>query len=236
MTDNTKYEVTQAATKISNTLAFYQSVIKSGEAWSGTCEAEYSAAQDALSRLTSQPAQSDLVEAVVLRGVGKRTGDGFKDTTTKGEIVFVWNAELQPPYAPGQYPRIGCEGWSASTEQYDFGPATAEDVPAIRSLFTPTATQPDRESVLREVKARLNQAYDGEPGYFRARINSLKTWVERNLTHPTTDTQSDAVREAYQRGMERAAELADEWTNDLSHADTPAAAIRNEAADTGGEA
>ena len=58
-------------------------------------------------------------------------GDGFKDTTREGEIVFVWNVEKEPPYAPGQYPRIGNEVWSASVNQYNFMPATASDLPAI---------------------------------------------------------------------------------------------------------
>ncbi|WP_407304025.1 hypothetical protein [Acinetobacter sp.] len=33
-----------------------------------------------------------------------------------------------PPYKAGQYPRIGYFGWSASTEQYDFTPATEEEI------------------------------------------------------------------------------------------------------------
>jgi hypothetical protein len=67
----------------------------------------------------------------ILRGVGKIDGDGWKDTTFTGEVVFVWNDEMPPPYAPGQYPRVGKEGWSASTRQYDFTPATADDARAI---------------------------------------------------------------------------------------------------------
>jgi len=87
MTDNTKYEVTQAGTKISNTLAFYQSVIKSGEAWSSTCETEYSAARDALARLTSQPAQSDLVEALEARAFAYATGSYEFDSPLKLEKI-----------------------------------------------------------------------------------------------------------------------------------------------------
>lgn len=64
---------------------------------------------------------------IVLKGIGKITGDGWKDTTTVGEVVFVWNTELPTPYSPGQYPRIGYTTWSASTEQYDFSPATIEE-------------------------------------------------------------------------------------------------------------
>ncbi|WP_042886368.1 hypothetical protein [Cupriavidus necator] len=56
----------------------------------------------------------------ILKGVGKINGDGWKDTTRIGEIVYVWDLELPKPYMPGQYPRIGNEIWSASTRQYDF--------------------------------------------------------------------------------------------------------------------
>jgi hypothetical protein len=66
--------------------------------------------------------------AQILKGIGKINGDGWKDVTRKGEVVFVWNTELPGPYAPGQFPRIGNRcGWSASTAQYDFVPASAEE-------------------------------------------------------------------------------------------------------------
>lgn len=83
-----------------------------------------------------RPQPSGETREAVLKGVGKVNGDGWKDTTTEGEIVFVWNAEKPTPYAPGQYPRVGNEGWSASTSQYDFTPATADDVPAILALLS----------------------------------------------------------------------------------------------------
>lgn len=79
--------------------------------------------------------QSARDDAAILRGVGKINGDGWKDKTKIGEVVYVWNAPLEPPYAAGQYPRIGCELWSASIEQYDFTPAGAEDVAGIRAAF-----------------------------------------------------------------------------------------------------
>lgn len=69
--------------------------------------------------------------AVILKGIGKINGDGFKDTTKIGEVVFVWNKELPSPYAPGLYPRVGNEVWAASREQYDFQPATVAEVQAI---------------------------------------------------------------------------------------------------------
>jgi hypothetical protein len=76
-----------------------------------------------------------LREALILRGVGKINGDGWKDVTKQGEVVYVWNTPLEPPFAEGQYPRVGCEGWSASVRQYDFFPATVEDVAAIRAAL-----------------------------------------------------------------------------------------------------
>ncbi|WP_416058440.1 hypothetical protein [Stenotrophomonas maltophilia] len=66
---------------------------------------------------------------VMLKGIGKINGDGWKDTTTIGEVVFVWPTERQKPYAPGQYDRVGNKcGWTASTSQYDFQPATHAEV------------------------------------------------------------------------------------------------------------
>ncbi|UQA21538.1 hypothetical protein [Stenotrophomonas sp. NY11291] len=66
---------------------------------------------------------------VMLKGIGKINGDGWKDTTTIGEVVYVWPNELPKPYAPGQYDRVGNQcGWTASTHQYDFQPATHAEV------------------------------------------------------------------------------------------------------------
>ena len=83
----------------------------------------------------ASPAPTPMGEPQVLKGVGKINGDDWKDTTSIGEVVYVWNAEKPSPYAPGQYPRIGNEGWSASTAQYDFSPASVDEV---RALAAPT--------------------------------------------------------------------------------------------------
>lgn len=81
----------------------------------------------------------------VLKGVGKVNGDGWKDTTRIGEVVYVWNTELPEPYKPGQYPRIGSPGWSASTDQYEFIPATVEEASsAVESLIGDLKCQIDR--------------------------------------------------------------------------------------------
>ena len=90
----------------------------------------------------ASPARTPMGEPQVLKGVGKINGDGWKDTTSIGEVVYVWNAEKPSPYAPGQYPRIDNEGWSASTAQYDFSPASVDEV---RALTAPTPMGGDRE-------------------------------------------------------------------------------------------
>ena len=90
----------------------------------------------------ASPARPPMGGPQVLKGVGKINGDGWKDTTSIGEVVYVWNAEKPSPYAPGQYPRIDNEGWSASTAQYDFSPASVDEV---RALAAPTPMGGDRE-------------------------------------------------------------------------------------------
>lgn len=64
----------------------------------------------------------------ILKGIGKKDGDGWKDVTKVGEVVYVWNKEKPEPYAKGQYPRIGNEGWSAGVDQFDFFPASIEEL------------------------------------------------------------------------------------------------------------
>ena len=72
------------------------------------------------------------IAAPVLKGIGKVNGDGFKDTTRIGDVVFAWNTELPEPYSPGQFPRVGNDaGWTASEDQYEFQPATAAEVRAL---------------------------------------------------------------------------------------------------------
>lgn len=78
--------------------------------------------------------------AQILKGTGLRNGDGWRDTTRKGETVYVWNSPLPAPHAPGQYPRVLHPGWSASVHQYAFQPATVEEV---RELFDSVAHRPE---------------------------------------------------------------------------------------------
>jgi len=99
--------------------------------------------------------------AVILKGTGKISGDGWKDTTRKGEVVFVWNAELPSPYSAGQYPRVGNEIWSASTEQYDFEPATVDEV---RTLYTRPANEAERIAKLEEALRHTADALERELG------------------------------------------------------------------------
>lgn len=77
---------------------------------------------------------------LILKGIGRINGDGWKDVTSKGEVVFAWNRELPKPYAPGQYPRVGHDGWTASTSQYDFVPATVDEVAQLLVVHMPEPT------------------------------------------------------------------------------------------------
>lgn len=70
----------------------------------------------------------ELVEAPILKAVAKSDGDGWKDTRKKGDVVYVYNYELLPPYAPGQYQRVGELSWTVSAEDYDLTPATPREV------------------------------------------------------------------------------------------------------------
>ena len=113
-------------------------VARGGHCWACNGSGSEPVEQDT-SPVQAAAGEGEREAVAILKGIGKIDGDGWKDTTTKGEVVYVWNAEKPSPYAPGQYPRIGNEGWSASTSQYDFTPATADDVPAIIALLRPDA-------------------------------------------------------------------------------------------------
>lgn len=65
-------------------------------------------------------------EPLILKGIGRVDGDGWKDTTKVGQVIFVWNYELPKPYKEGQFTRVGYEdsAWTASIAQYDFTQAT----------------------------------------------------------------------------------------------------------------
>lgn len=99
-----------------------------------------------------QPSEKE--RTAILKGVGRINGDGWKDVTRIGEVVYVWNDERPTPYAPGQFPRIGNDcGWTASREQYDFTPATLAEV---RECFDALLAQ-ERERVLQGVKGQFEQ-------------------------------------------------------------------------------
>lgn len=68
---------------------------------------------------------------LLLKGTGKINGDGWKDTTRVGQVVYAWNIEKPAPYAPGQFPRLGHESWTASTDQYDFEPVANAELPQL---------------------------------------------------------------------------------------------------------
>lgn len=108
---------------------------------------------DALHAPQAQAAGRDERAALILKGIGKINGDGWKDVTKLGEVVYVWNSELPEPYAPGQFPRIGNEGWSASTTQYDFMPATVDEAKALLAELLDA----ERERTLQDVKEQRQQ-------------------------------------------------------------------------------
>jgi len=64
----------------------------------------------------------------ILKGIGIKNGDGWKDTTEVGQTILAWDLEKPSPYSPGQYPRIGCPTLSASVDQFSFTPASKQDV------------------------------------------------------------------------------------------------------------
>src|SRR5690625_569727 len=70
-------------------------------------------------------------EAQILKGVARISGDGWKDKTREGDVVYVWNRELPPPYALGEYLRVGNDVWAAGTNVFDFAPAPQEEVEAV---------------------------------------------------------------------------------------------------------
>lgn len=68
---------------------------------------------------------------LLLKGIGKIAGDGFKDETRIGEVIYAWNREHPAPHAPGQFPRLGNPVYAASTEQFDFRPVDEDELIAV---------------------------------------------------------------------------------------------------------
>lgn len=80
-----------------------------------------------------------LVPAAILKGVARVSGDGFKDTTVKGDVVFVYAEPLPAPHGPGQYERIGFSGWTASSDMFDFKPTTRTEIKALINSLLPAS-------------------------------------------------------------------------------------------------
>lgn len=98
----------------------------------------------------------------VLKGVAKFGGDGFKDPTVKGQVVYVWNQEKPLPYKPGQFPRVGNgAGWTAERDQFEFTAASLGEI--VDALETP----------LLEAKEKLRQITGAIKGYYLA-LNERK--------------------------------------------------------------
>jgi len=143
-----------------------------------------------------------VVKVPILKGIGKRTGDGWKDTTQKGEIVFVWNRELPSPYTAGQYPRIGKEHWSASTEQYDFTPATLEEIEALFHSALPSPksnvegialTDWERLKMLQSASANAltYMGHHARGGLKPHEIEEMERWeaLSEKLRHPAPQSR-----------------------------------------------
>ncbi|MBL4835770.1 MAG: hypothetical protein JKY26_17605 [Pseudomonas sp.] len=64
----------------------------------------------------------------ILKGIARHSGDGFKDPTRQGDVVYVWDTELPAPAAAGQYPRVGNHIYSARNDQFDFTPVPPAQV------------------------------------------------------------------------------------------------------------
>jgi hypothetical protein len=127
----------------------------------------------------------------ILKGVARHSGDGFKDPTRQGDVVYVWNTELPAPYAPGQYPRVGNHIYSASTDQFDFIPVPTgaaqllidsliaqersakqdanaqvawlkKQLAALEPVATPTSYSPEVPQITTEMKAQFMGEFSWE--------------------------------------------------------------------------
>lgn len=172
-------------------------------------------------------------DAVIFKGVGKIDGDGWKDVTRKGQIVYVWARELPSPYAPGQYPRVGCEGWSASTDQFDFEPATASDIGAIRAALhtEPAAPAPMVEGERSAAQFFFEVGYgacwaeayvrnDCSPPFELSDGVIERAWMiapEAHDDHEEFDRYlaladgATARQQGFDEAIERAAKVAEQW-------------------------
>lgn len=139
---------------------------------------------DAIATLRAALAAQATPQPLVLMGIGKINGDGWKDTTRIGEVVYAWNRPMPEPYAPGQFPRVGYPIWSASTMQYDFRPVADDEAitvidRTIEEMRMELATLKDRASgigagqvaptdALRDVAAERRRQIEAEgwtPGH-----------------------------------------------------------------------
>jgi hypothetical protein len=127
----------------------------------------------------------------IIKGVGKVNGDGWKDTTKVGEIVFCANTELPAPYAPGQFPRIGYVSWTASTDQYDFQPSTLEELSS--HLFDQKlAAAAERETLLEAIRMAAQALNNPQGKQARLRVRSKLLQAIQKTTGEQTCPSSAA--------------------------------------------
>ena len=135
----------------------------------------------------------------VLKGTARKNGDGFKDPTKKGNVVFVWNQQLPSPYQEGQYPRVDNSIMSASTDMYDFEPATAEEARTVVQRSEEKATSQDLNALLDRFVQVLNpilqfrhvvsynDTYFGEPtGLLKRTLVALERLSSADSAIPTS--------------------------------------------------
>lgn len=101
-------------------------------------------------------------ERRVLKATARRNASWKEGDEVKGDVLYVWDAALAPPYAEGQYPRIGNEGWTASSSLFDFEPATADEIASVLDGI-PQASE--LSSAAQEVLGQIDKAgpvFDGD--------------------------------------------------------------------------
>lgn len=111
-----------------------------------------SAAEVVLDRAGAAELMSAIAERRVLKGVASSNADWKSGDWVKGDVVFVWNAELPRPYSAGQFPRVGNEGWSASAGDFDFTQATPEEIAQLEAIGKFPAPESVLDAVLDSAK------------------------------------------------------------------------------------
>lgn len=68
----------------------------------------------------------------ILKGVARHNASWKEGTFVAGDVVWVWDAKMPKPYSEWHYPKVGAENNYAHTDSFDFSPATAEEIAALK--------------------------------------------------------------------------------------------------------